>query len=1417
MVRLQKHQLNYTMDGNRAHMTSDSDVERILMGLRKLWKSLLTKNESSPFFEQKLCRTKLVRFLAWHLCHPCERVRHDALDLLCGATPRLGDKTDALLGGVDVFSLLGNGASMKAKMKVFHFFRGYARRTQDLENFLETFRRLGLESISEDIRLSCIHGTCIVLDEEDIGDTLFRIIFPPLVSALAAQDESRTVLRAAYRTLRRIHDLIGDERFYSLMQEVGPKACDIYTQCLVFEERDPYVNIDLLDLSRLIGEYMQKMVRMGLRKAFGVVNAHFLENIATARDSHKADEVGNFVSALKRSHWDDLIIERHILDLVKLSTAFLAYLDRQVQLFGLDILKELATRVGYYLAPHIFNLADVLRETISSDNTQVTIKAKRVLHKLMGSVHPQTVIWELLRGWEPNHKVPVLRLIEGELRCFPYFNFDLASLCATLASEIEDPDPEVRSASRDCVRLLLNIIRNSPVPTEEDKAVRLLMRNPAMNWETLMSVGISGRANNFLADSFQSECNTTAQSTPLSKSILVPDLSLNYSSRSFQGLCNEEKSNENTLESVPARKAHSTTHEENLMFQEGKSFVSRNCKSTSNFMKEENGKQVSDKNFAQERLFVMKQFNILDKVEDQLTFPSPIMPEQNGDNLLTTSSNTCEGMLPHCHDGGDGLQREYVYCFHDDKDVNEESDAKNERGDWNYFSAEDQFLSESDCTLISSSSYDPKEHNLDDISSGCQVQNLDSKQYNFNILRTSTPMTEVNIKELDEFEAYENELLEVVTPTWITIPCDDETGKISVTKNSPTTSVSVKSKESSTYKKSNSYRKDSNQIEDGKVTRVRSSNLIKDKIYKDPVTSKPDNFQGSFQSKERDSLGNITSKSDSMPQSLNKSSFSPPCKQNKPARLLKNMTCKGASKGSQLTSKAEDLCLSEYTNYQDDENESSVCSDSTTLNPLNFELADVPSDHMSPDEGFNASEDFTYENNEKEGETPTKDIEENHEDDRKDELRPDGSSERYVGKVEFSDENVEENFVVESPERRIASKSKNLTEIKQDPKPTKSFLKKGSKRPSTMSPNHGPSKGKEIPRTPQDSTFAQESVLRNGQRETNSNKKASTTKAKSTVTNKKRSASFPSKIVNSEQSSDDILEECGEEQVSPYSEGQFSKCPWRQELEFASKGAPPAWVKKLEKDVSNMQPFPSTEAAEKGLKKALEDLEGLPWRPKEAALGELVRFSLHHPSLLEEELGRVTSALCAELQNQKSSISGRAVVVAGLLFQAMGKRMENKLRAIVGALLKKSCNRTLAAHFQIVIKSLSRIVSSSNPHKVVMAFINEESSHANKASRETAAQFLCNLTETLGATGCLSGTSLPGPVIKCAANFVIDRSPLTRYCGKRMFQVLVKHPKFNKLKDHHLDVDTAHDLKTLIEFIREKGVDEEPLPINFIK
>ncbi|GFR33752.1 TOG array regulator of axonemal microtubules protein 1 [Trichonephila clavata] len=499
-----------------------------LMQLRRLWKILLNKNEKSRFEERKLCRTRLIKFLEAYIFNPCERVRFLALDLLCGTVPRLDDKTNSLLRPLmpKVIHCLDENSAKDVKMKALHFLRIYSKCTKNLRGFIETFCLLGIENGSDAIKVSCFHGVNIIFDR-DIGDKMYSFLIPAISSSLRGNIDP-SVFLSSYKALKRIHDIIQDERFYNLLSLSGKEAKDIYSNFYTFEETDPYFSCEILDLSAIIAEYQKKRIRLKLNKVFGVLDPILLNRISATRECEQAVMVNNFEIALKRAPWNEFDLESHVLDLAKLISAFLEEDNRLIQISGLEILKEMIQRMGFHLAPYLKSLVKILRSSLISPNLKIKSKTERTLHKLMKNVHPMTVIWALLDDPQSCQREAILRFIMVELKCFPYCDFDLQSVFLAIGREMEFHDLAIQKAIRDCISLLLEIMNSSPVPGIKSQAISLLLENSRLQKDTLKSLGIiNGKSEELSEDtdsiSGESTLNTVPTTAQTTSSTMAPN------------------------------------------------------------------------------------------------------------------------------------------------------------------------------------------------------------------------------------------------------------------------------------------------------------------------------------------------------------------------------------------------------------------------------------------------------------------------------------------------------------------------------------------------------------------------------------------------------------------------------------------------------------------------------------------------------------------------------------------------------------------------------------------------------------------------------------------------------------------------------------------------------------------------------
>ncbi|XP_054706915.1 uncharacterized protein LOC129216723 [Uloborus diversus] len=461
-----------------------------LMRLRRLSKTILSKKMRWEFEERKLCRSNVVRFLDSHLTSSSVRVRYLTLELMCCTVPRLGSKTDYLLNPVmpKVIRRLGAEEGKEMKLKALHFLRAYFRHTEDLKKFVEDFLYYGIGSDDSTIRITCYLGLSIIFDQ-DIGDDLYFSILNDVAKELERKMSPILVL-TAFRAIKRIHEMVCSDRFFTLLNRIHPESKEVYKTLVEHEECDQFLSLVSPDCTTVVATYQAKRNDLGLRADFGIAEHRYLDRIGMTRECERASAVSGFTLAIKRSYWTDANLECHLLDLLKFISCLLSDQNRLIQMNSYDILKEVINRMSFHLASDLRSIVGMLRKGLISRNIKIQTRADRLLQKLMRNIHPMTVIWELLNTRNPLQKEAALRFIASKLECLPYYELDMVSLCNAIGYMLEDPDAKIQAASVTCMKELWIIMKKCPVFGIKVEAIRILSTNCHLKSETLKLLGL---------------------------------------------------------------------------------------------------------------------------------------------------------------------------------------------------------------------------------------------------------------------------------------------------------------------------------------------------------------------------------------------------------------------------------------------------------------------------------------------------------------------------------------------------------------------------------------------------------------------------------------------------------------------------------------------------------------------------------------------------------------------------------------------------------------------------------------------------------------------------------------------------------------------------------------------------------------
>ncbi|XP_073527891.1 TOG array regulator of axonemal microtubules protein 2 isoform X2 [Phyllobates terribilis] len=226
---------------------------------------------------------------------------------------------------------------------------------------------------------------------------------------------------------------------------------------------------------------------------------------------------------------------------------------------------------------------------------------------------------------------------------------------------------------------------------------------------------------------------------------------------------------------------------------------------------------------------------------------------------------------------------------------------------------------------------------------------------------------------------------------------------------------------------------------------------------------------------------------------------------------------------------------------------------------------------------------------------------------------------------------------------------------------------------------------------------------------------------------------------------------------------------------------------------------------EQGLLEALKWLNNKDWEQKEKGLLSVRCLASWHPEVLFSRLHDVSIAVTREVNNLRSKVSRHAIRTLADLFKALRRNMDQEVEEISRVLLLKigDSNDFIRDESD---KSLGLMVEYVSPSKVLGALIAGGISHRNSSVRKCAAKHLLAVVEQLAVEKLLSGSrESTDAFLRTLVKLVQDGQQDTRFYGRRMFGLVMTHPKFEQQMERLIP---SHDLRELIATVKQKEAND---------
>ncbi|KAJ8246467.1 hypothetical protein GJAV_G00268150 [Gymnothorax javanicus] len=179
------------------------------------------------------------------------------------------------------------------------------------------------------------------------------------------------------------------------------------------------------------------------------------------------------------------------------------------------------------------------------------------------------------------------------------------------------------------------------------------------------------------------------------------------------------------------------------------------------------------------------------------------------------------------------------------------------------------------------------------------------------------------------------------------------------------------------------------------------------------------------------------------------------------------------------------------------------------------------------------------------------------------------------------------------------------------------------------------------------------------------------------------------------------------------------------------------------------------------------------WEQKLEGLRCICRLAQWHSDVLMARLHDVCLAVIQEVQNLRSQVSRAAVATLGHLYLHLKQQMDSKVDWTGQALLQKSGETNVFLQKEVDM-ALSYMVQSCTPSRSMKALLSGSLRHHNATVRHCAARHLLALVQNMGTAHLICRQKdILDNLLSAASRLPLDASPLVRFCGRQILEVLM--------------------------------------------
>lgn len=447
-----------------------------------------------PFSDQ----LKIFKGLAKALGDSNWDVRHQTIQLVHELLPQFGDDLDMCMSVIlpKLVPNLGDSkiAVRRAVIQTLHVYMKY---THDIQKIFRAIVHYGIENNDARVRKESIVSLPMLFTREFSSENFFEIAQALAKRMLDNQTGDENMQQYALLTLEKIKKLVGEYTFNSYIQRLSPPLRNYYYKQTdnsnqepeEVEERIPgspkknafsfsgantystgppspsrRTNPSPSDYpysTKANDQVKQSTALLHYQPPesykFGIVPSQIMDRLNDQNDFRSRAQAVEELKLIVMDLRDVSELMPHILQFIGFLNSLLEDTNFKITTVTLEILGLLVDKLNNSVKPHVKPLVLALTKRMGDNKIVIRQSVMKVVMQLMHTLSPKPVlnaISDNLSHRNSRVRQETLNIIIASLLTFPSYDFDLGSLCQTIAHTLVDPKRQVRQAALECFAVL---------------------------------------------------------------------------------------------------------------------------------------------------------------------------------------------------------------------------------------------------------------------------------------------------------------------------------------------------------------------------------------------------------------------------------------------------------------------------------------------------------------------------------------------------------------------------------------------------------------------------------------------------------------------------------------------------------------------------------------------------------------------------------------------------------------------------------------------------------------------------------------------------------------------------------------------------------------------------------------------------